>query len=123
MVSDAAELDKFAADDLGEGFVLAPHDVQPDLSSLPDAAGAMSTVTNWWVERCLHSKCLVDPTDFVLCKPFDKLSISSASISLLTMHLWADIMQGWRVLQLIPPASRGSNYCMSRRRWRCLVRK
>ncbi|OAG03131.1 uncharacterized protein CC84DRAFT_1220030 [Paraphaeosphaeria sporulosa] len=66
VVCDAAELEKFAADDLGEGFVLVPHDVQPDLTSLPDAAGAMSMVTNWWVERCLHGKCLVDPTDFVL---------------------------------------------------------
>ncbi|KAL5427530.1 hypothetical protein PMIN04_001295 [Paraphaeosphaeria minitans] len=76
VVCDAAELEQFAADDLGEGFVLVPHDVQPNLTSLPDAAGAMSVVTNWWVERCLHGKCLVDPTDFVLCKPFDKLNVS-----------------------------------------------
>ncbi|KAJ4355562.1 protein kinase activating protein dpb11 [Didymosphaeria variabile] len=76
VICDAAELENFASDDLGEGFVLVPHDVQPDLTSLPEAAGAMSVVTNWWVERCLHGKCLVDPTDYVLCKPFDKLSIS-----------------------------------------------
>ncbi|KAF2439014.1 hypothetical protein P171DRAFT_525588 [Karstenula rhodostoma CBS 690.94] len=76
VVCDAAELEKIAADDLGEGFVLVPHDAQPDLTSLPDAAGAMSIVTNWWVERCLHGKCLVDPTDFILCKPFDKLNTS-----------------------------------------------
>lgn len=77
MVCDKADLNKFAADDLGEGFLVVPHDVEPDLTSLPDAAGAMSIVTNWWVERCLHGKYLVDPADSVLCEPFNKLSVSS----------------------------------------------
>ncbi|KAF1966386.1 hypothetical protein BU23DRAFT_544568 [Bimuria novae-zelandiae CBS 107.79] len=76
VVGDATELDNFSADDLGEGFVLVPHDAQTDLTSLPEAAGTMSLVTNWWVERCLHGKTLVDPTDCVLCRPFDKPSIS-----------------------------------------------
>lgn len=79
VVCDAIDLDKFASDDIGQGFVLVPHDVQPDVTSLPEVAGGMSLVTNWWVERCLHGKCLVDPTD-VLCRPFDKLSISGSCL-------------------------------------------
>jgi hypothetical protein len=31
----------------------------------------MTLATNWWVERCLHFKCLVDPSKEVLCQPID----------------------------------------------------
>lgn len=37
-------------------------------------------VTNWWVERCLHGKCLVNPATSVLCKPFGQFSISGMCI-------------------------------------------
>jgi DNA replication regulator DPB11 len=93
VICEAAELDKFAADDLGEGFLLVPHDVQPDFTSLPEAAGAMSIVSNWWVERCLHGKCLVDPTDCVLCKPFNKLSTSGTWIPFQMMCQCANATQ------------------------------
>jgi len=56
-----------------------PHDVEVHVvsGSLPERAGAMENlVTNWWVERCLYGKRLVDPTADVLSRPFDKLSIS-----------------------------------------------
>jgi DNA replication regulator DPB11 len=36
----------------------------------------MNLVTNWWVERCLYGKRLVDPTDDILSRPFDHPSIS-----------------------------------------------
>ena len=76
VVCDAEALCGLAADELGRGFLLVPHDVQLDLTSLPEAAGGMTSVTNWWVERCLHGKCLVHPADYVLSTPFNKLSIS-----------------------------------------------
>jgi DNA replication regulator DPB11 len=58
--------------------LVVPHDVPIDLATLPEGAGDFALVTNWWVERCLHGKLLVDPTDSVLCRPFNKLSISGA---------------------------------------------
>ncbi|KAF2111428.1 hypothetical protein BDV96DRAFT_582142 [Lophiotrema nucula] len=75
-IRSSGELEDFSPDDLRRGFLVVPHDVASDLTSLPGASGAMSLVTNWWVERCLHGKCLVDPTENVLCRPFDVLSIS-----------------------------------------------
>ena len=86
MLCDAGELVGISADELGRGFLLVPHDVQLDLTSLPEAAGNMTLVTNWWVERCLHGKRLVDPTDNVLCKPFNKLRISGMYIISLIAH-------------------------------------
>ncbi|KAF2468948.1 uncharacterized protein BDR25DRAFT_289946 [Lindgomyces ingoldianus] len=76
MMRDASDLENLSADDLRRSYLIIPHDAEPDLTSLPGGAGAMHLVTNWWVERCLHTKCLVDPTGHVLCRPFDKLSIS-----------------------------------------------
>ena len=58
---------------------MIPHDVEVDVvsGSLPERAGSiLNLVTNWWVERCLYGKRLVDPTDDVLSRPFDKLSIN-----------------------------------------------
>lgn len=58
---------------------MIPHDVEVDVVSgtLPGRAGSIANlVTNWWVERCLHGKRLVDSTDDVLSRPFDKLSIN-----------------------------------------------
>lgn len=58
---------------------MIPHDVEVDVVSgtLPERAGSIANlVTNWWVERCLFGKRLVDPTEDVLSRPFDKLSIN-----------------------------------------------
>ena len=76
MIRTSGELDTFSNDDLTRGFLVVPHDVPTDLTLLPEGAGKLCLVTNWWVERCLHSKTLVNPTDNVLCRPFDKQSIS-----------------------------------------------
>jgi DNA replication regulator DPB11 len=78
VIRDAAELSNFTLDDIARGFLVVPHDVVLDLATLPEGAGNLTLVTNWWVERCLHGKSLVDPTDSVLCRPFDNLSISGA---------------------------------------------
>ena len=42
----------------------------------------MNLVTNWWVERCLYGKRLVDATSDVLSRPFDKLSINGKLLAL-----------------------------------------
>lgn len=79
-VISADELNNFSSDDLRRGYLVVPHDTEADLTTLPDRVGsAMNLVTNWWVERCLYGKSLVNPADHVLCRPFDKLSVSGFS--------------------------------------------
>ncbi|KAH6642346.1 hypothetical protein C7974DRAFT_99688 [Boeremia exigua] len=75
-------LEGISSEHLTRGFLVIPHDVEVDVvsGSLPARAGTIGNlVTNWWVERCLHGKCLVDPTTDVLSRPFDKLSINGFS--------------------------------------------
>jgi hypothetical protein len=78
-----------------------PHDVEVDVASgsLPERAGSIAhLVTNWWVERCLFGKRLVDPTDDVLSRPFDKLSINGkllvpVQITSLVMLTYARVLR------------------------------
>ncbi|KAF2705857.1 hypothetical protein K504DRAFT_493711 [Pleomassaria siparia CBS 279.74] len=76
VIRNHAEIEHVSSDDLRRGFLVVPHDVPVDLTLLPEGAGKMSLATNWWVERCLHGKRLVNPTDNVLCRPFNNLGIS-----------------------------------------------
>ncbi|KAG9190977.1 hypothetical protein G6011_09065 [Alternaria panax] len=79
-VMRADHLNNASSEDLRRGYFVIPHDVEVDLTALPERAGShLSLVTNWWVERCLYGKRLVDPTDDVLSRPFEKLSISGFS--------------------------------------------
>ena len=72
-----SELNNASSDDLRRGYLVVPHDTEVDLTALPEHVGSLlSLVSNWWVERCLHSKRLVDPAESVLNRPFGKLSIS-----------------------------------------------
>jgi DNA replication regulator DPB11 len=73
----ASELNNSSLDDLRRGYFVIPHDAELDLADLPERAGSLITVvTNWWVERCLYGKRLVDPADDVLSRPFESFSIS-----------------------------------------------
>ncbi|KAF2825793.1 hypothetical protein CC86DRAFT_351787 [Ophiobolus disseminans] len=79
-VPQSTELNTFPPDDLRRGYLVVPHDAEVDLTSLPERAGSLlNLVTNWWVERCLYGKCLVDPTKDVLSRPFDNRNISGFS--------------------------------------------
>lgn len=78
-VSDSQAVGKIPSEHLRRGYLVIPHDVEVDSvsGSLPECAGSIKNlVTNWWVERCLYGKRLVDPTADVLSRPFDKLSIN-----------------------------------------------
>jgi DNA replication regulator DPB11 len=80
-VIHAADLNNAPSDDLRQGYLVIPHDVEVDLTALPERAGShMNLVTNWWVERCLYGKRLVNPVDDVLSRPFEKLSISGKMV-------------------------------------------
>lgn len=71
------EINTASSDDLRNGFLVVPHDAQVDLTVISERAGSlMDVVSNWWVERCLHSKRLVDPMENVLNRPLEKLVIS-----------------------------------------------
>ena len=73
----ASELNNASVEDLKRGYFIIPHDVEVDLTALPERAGLHITlVTNWWVERCLYGKHLVDPADDVLSRPFERRTIS-----------------------------------------------
>ena len=74
-------MDNLSLNDLTRGFLVVPHDAAVDLTQLPESAGKLCLATNWWVERCLHGKCLVEPTDNVLCRPFHTLGISGTYLS------------------------------------------
>ncbi|KAI4630456.1 hypothetical protein J4E80_001391 [Alternaria sp. BMP 0032] len=79
-VIHATDLNNAPSDDLRRGYFVIPHDVEVDSAALPGRAGEhMNLATNWWVERCLYGKRLVDPSDDVLSRPFEKLSISGFS--------------------------------------------
>ncbi|KAF2126463.1 hypothetical protein P153DRAFT_369177 [Dothidotthia symphoricarpi CBS 119687] len=76
----SGDIDSVSSDDLRRGYLVVPHDTGADLSSLPDRArSSLNLVTNWWVERCLYGKHLVDSEEDVLSRPFDKLSVSGFS--------------------------------------------
>ncbi|KAI4932891.1 hypothetical protein J4E85_003294 [Alternaria conjuncta] len=79
-VIHATDLNNAPSDDLRRGYFVIPHDVEVDSAALPGRAGEhINLATNWWVERCLYGKRLVDPSDDVLSRPFEKLSISGFS--------------------------------------------
>ncbi|RMZ71141.1 BRCT domain [Pyrenophora seminiperda CCB06] len=79
-VLHASDLTSSSMEDLKQGYLLIPDDVEVDLTTLPERAGTyMKLVTNWWVERCLYGKRLVDPADDVLSRPLERRTISGAT--------------------------------------------
>ncbi|CAE7021196.1 hypothetical protein PTT_12211 [Pyrenophora teres f. teres 0-1] len=76
----ASDLNSSSIEDLERGYLIIPHDVEVDLTTLPERAGShIPLVTNWWVERCLYGKRLVDPADDVLSRPFESRTVSGFS--------------------------------------------
>jgi hypothetical protein len=69
------DLNTLSTDDLRNGYLVVPYDTKVDKASLPERAGHLNIVTNFWVERCLHGKRLVDPTEDVFSRPFENLNI------------------------------------------------
>jgi DNA replication regulator DPB11 len=60
-----------------------------EYSELPQSGVTVETVTEWWVERCLHQKTLIEPAEHVIGRPFPKfpiegfhgITVSSAAFS------------------------------------------
>ncbi|KAF2762808.1 hypothetical protein EJ05DRAFT_481689 [Pseudovirgaria hyperparasitica] len=74
-----AELAALPLEKLEDGFLIVPDDAPVTrLPPLPELAQRLLKVTNWWVEKCLHNKTLIDPTEDALCRPFAKIHINGA---------------------------------------------
>ncbi len=72
-----------------ERYLLVPHDASSASANLDDLPPSTSMATEWWVERCVYSKTLLDPMDDVLSRPlgdaevpgFADLQISTTGFS------------------------------------------
>ncbi|KAK1821787.1 protein kinase activating protein dpb11 [Friedmanniomyces endolithicus] len=51
------------------GYLLVPHALDGRHMEPPDVPEGTKTVTEWWVERCIHTKKLIDPANDVLSRP------------------------------------------------------
>lgn len=52
-------------------FRIVPHDLPTsEYPVLPISSLSIETVTLWWVERCLHNKKFMDPSEHVIGRPF-----------------------------------------------------
>jgi DNA replication regulator DPB11 len=74
----------------------------------------LNLVTNWWVERCLYGKRLVDPAYDVLSRPFDNHSISGKFWTLSNTRelVNADVVKGSLVSQSTPQHLSESSFSM-----------
>ena len=50
-------------------YLLVPHTPPNSSINLPEVPSGTVIATEWWVERCIHYKRLLDPTDDVLSRP------------------------------------------------------
>lgn len=52
-------------------FMIVPHDLPTSQHpTLPESSTPIETITVWWVERCLHYKKFVEPSEHVVGRPF-----------------------------------------------------
>ncbi|KAF2806580.1 uncharacterized protein BDZ99DRAFT_501386 [Mytilinidion resinicola] len=75
VIRKSVDLNSESDDDLSQGYLIVPHELA--LTSVPDPpepADKLIRVTEFWVEKCLHRKQLVDHSD-VLCRPFSIIGI------------------------------------------------
>ncbi|KAI9838239.1 MAG: hypothetical protein M1837_002513 [Sclerophora amabilis] len=87
-----------------KSYVVIPHDIP--LSQCPEISSSANkpiTVTEWWVERCLHHKKLVDPASSVICRPFHRFPIDELKgmIVCSTAFTGVDLMHISKVVKLM----------------------
>ncbi|KAF2490115.1 hypothetical protein BU16DRAFT_622648 [Lophium mytilinum] len=75
VIRKSADLDLESDDDLSQGYLIVPHELaSTSVPDPPEPADKLIRVTEFWVEKCLHRKQLVDHSD-VLCQPFPTIGI------------------------------------------------
>ncbi|TVY58436.1 S-M checkpoint control protein rad4 [Lachnellula cervina] len=57
-------------------MMIVPHDLPlSEHPELPQSQLSIETVTDWWVERCLHQKKFTDPAEHIIGRPFQVFPI------------------------------------------------
>jgi DNA replication regulator DPB11 len=60
-------------------FVVVPHNLRkrdcPDISGF----GGVSTVTEWWIEACMHKGKFVEPSEGFVYSPFEEFPLEGTS--------------------------------------------
>ncbi|EMC98086.1 hypothetical protein BAUCODRAFT_412588 [Baudoinia panamericana UAMH 10762] len=70
IVSSERELEAAVVDaDCRGRYLLVPHTFEGTPPELPDIPQGTEMVTEWWVERCIHSKALLEPQYDMLSTP------------------------------------------------------
>ena len=84
VVNSAMELENASHSlSFDQRYLLVPHAISSPLADLPEIP-TTATVTEWWVERCIHYKRLLDPAQDVLCAPlwdFEASRFSDLTVS------------------------------------------
>ncbi|KUJ22125.1 uncharacterized protein LY89DRAFT_715108 [Mollisia scopiformis] len=77
-VSDTIEalVDTEPRKDIKRLFRIVPHDLPGEkYPLLPDSQLDIETITFWWVERCLHNKWFLEPSESIIGQPFPTFPI------------------------------------------------
>jgi len=85
-------------------FRIVPHDLPVDQHPpLPEPEASIQTVTVWWLERCLHRKEFIDPTDHVIGRPFPVFPIDGFSEVTISTSAFSgiDLLHVTKVVKLI----------------------
>ncbi|KAI9827751.1 MAG: hypothetical protein M1832_004240 [Thelocarpon impressellum] len=76
MISSLEKLEVTPSADAGPSYMIVPHHTpMTAFEDLTGPNGAFTIVTEWWIERCLHRKSLVDPDSDVTSRPFARFPI------------------------------------------------
>lgn len=60
-------------------YLLIPHTDPDEALKLPEVPANTITATEWWVERCIHYKRLLNPVEDVLSRPLWKAEVTAFS--------------------------------------------
>jgi DNA replication regulator DPB11 len=89
IVKGLQSLNSMGEEEQEQRCLLVPHAQTDQNMSKPHVATGVVIATEWWVERCIHHKQVLDPQQDVLSKPlwnlnilgFSKLTISTTGFS------------------------------------------
>ncbi|WPH02155.1 Hypothetical protein R9X50_00501000 [Acrodontium crateriforme] len=70
IATSAADLERAAQDPtLRASYLLVPHAIKETSMKLPEVPTSTFLVTEWWLERCVQSKAVMDPNKDILSCP------------------------------------------------------
>ncbi|KAK8232022.1 BRCT domain-containing protein [Phyllosticta capitalensis] len=72
------------------GFLITPSEMTHDQIDASVRAQDLTKVNEWWVEKCLHKKSLVDPANEFICRPFPHIPVSGFENLFITFTSYAD---------------------------------